>query len=184
MGFDNLVPQVGHFFIMKKCPTCGTKLSKPIYKKWWFWVIIVLAVAIIAGGSSASGDESNSDQGTSQETTSAAVEESTTKYTKVDLQQMIDELKENALKAEKTYNGTYVEVTGKISNFDSNGSYITIEAINAGEWNIDTIMCYIKNDDQLNYLIEKSIGDKITIKGKIIRVGEVLGYSLNIDSIE
>ena len=22
---------------MSKCPNCGAKLSKPIYKKWWFW---------------------------------------------------------------------------------------------------------------------------------------------------
>ena len=171
---------------MKKCPNCGAKLSKPIYKKWWFWIIIVLALAIIGGGSATSNEESNTSTGTgsSQEFTSELIEENTTKYTKVELQQMLDELEENALKAEKTYKNTYIEVTGKIANFDSSGSYITIEPINADEWNFKTVLCYIKNEDQLNYLLEKSTGDRVTIKGKIISVREVLGYSMNIDSIE
>ena len=96
---------------------------------------------------------------------------------------MIDELKENALRAQNKYNNLYVEITGKISSFDSSGYYISVEATNAGEWNIDTIMCYIKNDTQKNFLMEKAVGDTVTIKGKIISVGEFLGYSLNIDSI-
>lgn len=32
----------------KKCPHCGAKNKKPIYKKWWLWVIVVIAVIGIA----------------------------------------------------------------------------------------------------------------------------------------
>lgn len=170
---------------MKKCPNCGANLSKPIYKKWWFWVLVVIGVAIIAGAGSASGGEdTNGESTTSIVENNTAAENNTTKYTKYDLQQMLDELNENALKAEKNYNNAYIEVTGKIASFDSDGSYITIEPINANEWNFETVMCYIKNKDQLNLLLEKSKGDEVTIKGKIISVGEFLGYSLKIDSIE
>ena len=34
----------------KKCPSCGAKNKKPIYKKWWFWVLAVIVVGSIAGG--------------------------------------------------------------------------------------------------------------------------------------
>lgn len=34
----------------KTCPHCGTKIKKPIFKKWWFWVIIILLLAAIGSG--------------------------------------------------------------------------------------------------------------------------------------
>ena len=157
------------------CPGCGCKVKKPIYKKWWFWAII--AVVIIAVGSSAGNEPATSDTNTGK-----VAEEIV--YEVANLQTMFDELHGNALKAEKTYNNKYVEVTGKISNFDSDGSYINIEAVNANEWNLDTAMCYIKNDDQLNFLLEKNVGDIVTIKGKIKSVGEVLGYSIDINEVQ
>lgn len=172
----------------KVCPNCGSKIKTPVLKKWWFWAVIVVLILII---SIASGGNENSDTSTNNETVSQTVSQSVTEtktektieYEKIELQQMIDDLKSNALKAEKTYNNKFVEITGNITNFDSNGSYINIESVTAGDFNFDTINCYIKNDEQLNFLMEKSVGDTITIKGKIISVGEVIGYSLNIDEV-
>ena len=105
-------------------------------------------------------------------------------YEEVDIQVMLDALDSNALKAEKDYQGKYVKITGKIANFDSDGRYISIESVDASEWNFVTVMCYIKTDEQRNFLMEKSKGDTVVIKGKITSVGEVLGYSLNIEEIE
>lgn len=189
---QTVCPECGNTEIskkMKSCPNCGKKLGSPVYKKWWFWVIIVLGVLIIGGaGTAEASPEQESSSGinnsTAVENHTAAIENNTQEYTKVDLQQMLDELKNNALKAEKTYNNTYVQVTGKIAGFDSDGSYITIEPVNANEWNFETVMCYIKDKEQLELLLEKSKGDTVTIQGKITSVGEVLGYSLKIDSIE
>ena len=158
----------------KQCPSCGAKIKKPIFKKWWFWVIVAVGAIILVSAAGGSGDEA--DVGADNSSNS-------TKYETVDLQQMLDDLEENALKAEKTYQGKYVKVTGKISNFDSDGSYISIEPTTADEWNFDTVMCYIKNDSQLDFLMEKSVGDTVTIKGKIISIGEIMGYSINIDEI-
>lgn len=97
---------------------------------------------------------------------------------------MLDDLKENAMKAETLYQDKLVEVTGKIANFDSDGFYISIEPVDADAWNFTTVMCYIKNDFQKDLLLEKSKGDTVTIKGQITTIGEVLGYSLNIHGIE
>ena len=174
------------------CPSCGNKTKSSLIKKWWFWAIIVVIILIIS--ISSGGNENTSNTDTTVTTTSASVSvsqtETTTKaeetieYEKFEVQQMIDDLKANALKAEKTYNKKNVEITGKITNFDSSGDYISIEAINAGDFNFDTIQCYVKNDAQLDFLLEKTVGDTITIKGKITSVGEILGYSINIDEVQ
>jgi uncharacterized protein YpmS len=165
-----------------------TKKKKSIFKKWWFWVIIaVVVIGIISSTSSEPSTQStpNNNIETSNNDSSANKNNETSKkeYQKVDLQTIMDELTENALRAESKYQNAYIEFTGKIANFDSDGSYITVEPTNADEWNFDTIMCYIKSDDQKNFIIEKSVGDQVTIKGKVFSIGEVLGYSLNIDSI-
>lgn len=164
------------------CPNCGCKVKKPIFKKWWFWVIIII-LAIVIGATAGGNNETNS---SSTDTASSSQTDSKTEaktYEKTELQTMINDLKENALKAEKTYNNKYVEITGKITNFDSNGSYISIEAVNAGDFNLDTVLCNITNKEQLDLLLEKSTGDVVTIKGKVVSVGEVLGYSVKIEEI-
>ncbi len=169
--------------------------KKSIFKRWWFWVIIAVVGIIIVGSASSSepleSNEQGNTNGTQVETlktdtnnnNESSNNESNTQYQEVDLQSMIDDLKNNALRAEAKYQNAYVEFTGKIASFDSDGAYITVEPINADAWNFDTVMCYIKNTDQKNFLLEKSVGDQVTIKGKIFSIGEVLGYSLNIDSV-
>lgn len=32
----------------KRCPHCGAKNKKPIFKKWWFWVVVVLLIVVVA----------------------------------------------------------------------------------------------------------------------------------------
>ena len=45
-------------------------------------------------------------------------------------------------------------------------------------------MCNIQNDEQRDYLLEKVIGDEVTVKGKITSIGEILGYTIKIDSVQ
>ena len=113
------------------CVHCGCKIKKPIYKKWWFWAIIVVIAIAVASGSG----ENNT--GGVEESTEANVEIS---YEAVDLGVMIDDLKNNAMKAESKYQDKYVEFAAKIKNFDSDGKYISVEPKNADAWNFDTDM--------------------------------------------
>ena len=152
-----------------------------IFKKWWFWVIVVLVIAVIGSGMESDTDETPDTVDTTVAETSNAA--NVVNYEVVDLQQMMDELDTNALKAEKTYQGMYVQITCKIANFDSDGKYISVEPVDADEWNFKTALCYIKNDEQLNFLLEKAVGDTITIKGKVKSIGEVIGYAFDIDEI-
>ncbi|MGN1316800.1 MAG: hypothetical protein ACI4VW_07025 [Acutalibacteraceae bacterium] len=165
------------------CPKCGCKVKKPIFKKWWFWVIIVLIIAIVgvSGGDTTTDDSATASSDVNTTAVSETVSMKT--YEKVELQTMMNDLKDNALKAEKTYNNKYVELTGRIVNFDSNGSYISIESVNANDFNLDTVTCNINGQEQLDLLLEKSTGDVITLKCKVVSVGEVLGYTVRIEEI-
>ena len=161
------------------CPSCGVKVKKPFYKKPWF--IIVAAIIVIAAISSSGGDNNSSnseDTASTKQTDTKEIE-----YTEYSVSQMISDLEANALKAENTYKNKYVKITGKLSNIDSDGKYISISSDNGG-FSLHSIQCFIKNDDQKKSVMNMSIGDSITVKGKITNIGEILGYQLNIDSIE
>lgn len=160
------------------CVHCGCKIKKPVYKKWWFWVILLVIVVAIGSGSGGEKDTNVDLTATSSESKEEIA------YEIVDLQVMIDELKTNAMKAKNNYLNKYVEFDAKINNFDSAGSYIGVEPTNADEWNFDTAMCYIKNDNQKSFLLEKNVGDIVTIKGKVKSVGEVMGYSIDIAEVK
>lgn len=45
------------------------------------------------------------------------------------------------------------------------------------------VQCYIMSEDQKSAVMDMTIGDTLMVKGKIIDVGEVLGYSLDIDEV-
>lgn len=157
------------------CTVCGCKIKKPIYKKWWFWAIIIVIIAIAGAGGNSDNNE------TSTNTTPKETEEIV--YEVVDLQTMFDDLDSNAMKAETKYQKKYVEFECKVKSFDSDGSYISVEPLGASEWNFITAVCNIKNDTQKDFLVEKNVGDSITIKGRVKSIGEVLGYTIDINEV-
>ena len=170
----------------KVCPKCGGKNKKPIYKRPWFIILIVLIVIGAIG--SAGGNDNQSD--TSKDTNNAVVNEkdSTQKeteeisYTAYNVSELTSDLDSNAMKATDKYKNQYVELTGRLNVIDSSGKYISITPTD-DEFAIIGIQCYIKNDDQKNAVMDMSIGDTVIVKGKITDVGEVMGYSLDIDEI-
>jgi len=104
-------------------------------------------------------------------------------YTEITVDQLFEELNDNALNAEEKYGGAYVEVTGILEVIDSDGKYIGLSPLNE-KYTLDDVQCYITNDEQLETVKGLSKGDKVTVKGKIVNIGEIFGYSLNIDSID
>ena len=154
--------------------------KKPFYKKWWFILLVVLVVL---------GTISNKKEGTtkteSNQTQSSVTKEEAKKevvYEKITAKKLLDDLKNNALKAEQTHNKKEYEITGKISVIDAQGKYISIEPV-GDDFVLTGIQAYIKNDEQKQVVSELSKGDKITVKGKIKDVGEVMGYTVDIDEI-
>lgn len=158
------------------CPKCGVKNKKPVYKRGWF--IAVAAIVVICAIAAGSGNDSNAPVNSDGQVTENQQE---VVYTEYELSQLFDDLENNALNAKNKYNKQYVKLTGELSVIDSNGDYISIDD---GGFRIIGVQCYLKNDEQKNQAATMKIGDTVTVKGKIKSVGEVMGYSLDIDSIE
>ena len=175
----------------KVCPQCGAKNKKPIFKKWWFWVLVVIIIGSIIGGSSGSkntpSDPANNNETTQGETAKQeepVKEEESITYTHYNVTDLFDALEDNALKASGTFKGQYVEIEGYLGTIDSSGSYICVGAgSNNYDYFLQDVQCYVKSDEQLAQIMEMSTDDPIVVRGKITDVGEILGYSLNIDSI-
>lgn len=102
-------------------------------------------------------------------------------YISVTATELSDALNNNALKAKETYADQYLEITGKLGNIDSNGKYIDIDA---DDFSFTIIQCYIKTEEQKNIIMEKSKGDSITVRGFCKGVGEIMGYSIDIETVE
>lgn len=137
------------------------------------FLIIVILVAILGNTDSKETDKSNNKV---EEKENVVIE-----YKKVDADTLIELLDSNALKAEKEYQDAYLEVTGKLSVIDSDGKYISISS--SDPFSFMGIQCYIKNESQLNKVLEMEVGDVIVVKGQISEIGEVLGYTMDIDDL-
>lgn len=155
-------------------------------------------VVILVAGGIASGAADSQQASTSNTTTNAAIASSTSasaesassnaaevvEYTHYNVTELFDALDENALKASNTFKDQYVEIEGYLGTIDSNGKYICVEASSDNyDYFLQSVQCYINGQDQLNQIMEMSAGDAIVVRGKITSVGEVLGYSMKIDSI-
>lgn len=174
----------------KVCPNCGGKNKPPIYKRPWFIVIAVIVVLGVIGSIGGGGNSSNS--GSSSTTTKTETANTTTQetkaeevieYTHYDVSEMMDDLNGNALKAQNKYKGQYIEITGRLNTIDSDGKYISVTRSD-DEWAILGVHCTIKTDEQRNQVMDMSMGDTVTIRGKCTDCGEVLGFYLDIEEIE
>lgn len=158
-----------------------------------FFAVALLA-AIFGGQSDDSGSSSSQSQGQNNSSQSETQNNSQSEaqdnsqsardYQTVSIRDMLDALESNALKAEDTYMGEYIQFTGYLDQIDSSGSYITVKAMDADEWDfMEYIECGIETEEQKNAIMEMNSGDKVTVKGKVTMVGDVLGYYVEMDSI-
>ena len=155
-------------------------------------VIAIIVVGVLGSvmGKKGSESESSKDKSSPKTETIAsekAVEteaptEAQIEYTAYTTDEMIDDLEANAMNATDKYKGKYIQVTGKLSNIDAQGSYISLSK-EANDFTIVNVQCFIKTDEQKEAIKTMNKGDSITLKGKCTDVGEILGYTLNIDSI-
>lgn len=89
---------------------------------------------------------------------------------------------DNAASASEQYKGKYIEVTGKLSVIDIDSKYISLFPEN-NEFAIVGVQCFTKNNDQKEIVKTLSKDSSVTVKGKCTNVGEVMGYTLDIDEI-
>lgn len=160
----------------KICPQCRKKQKGGIISK----VLIVLVVLIVLGSLIGSDEDNNSDNTAGTNTANNANQE--IEYQQVSVAEMMNLLDTNAAKATKEYKGKYLEITGTLEVIDSDLAYISVHS--GEDFTFIGVMCYIQNEEQENKVLEMEIGQEITVQGKCTDVGEVLGYSMDIDTIK
>ena len=157
-------------------------------------MLAVIIIAGIAGGASNSGNTASSG-GTAPALSAAQSAESRAEgsgqqteaiaYTPCGAADLFDALKKNALSAKQSYAGQSVELTGYLGTIDASGKYIGIGAApDDYDYLLQEVPCYLKSDQQRWQVASMNRDDPITVRGKITSVGEVLGYSPDIDSID
>ena len=169
----------------KICPNCRKKQGKSGCLIAIIAVVVILVLVGIAsgGGSDDKISSSSSHWSTAAQSSSSASSEETVTYTAYTVDEMMDDLNTNAMNASDKYKNQYIEITGKLQSIDSDGKYISVLPENE-EFAIIGVSCYIKSDEQKDVIKTKTMGDTITLRGKCTSVGDVLGYSLDIDSID
>ena len=173
----------------KICRNCRKKQKKgcllPVLITIGILVALLAVLGKIAGGSdssssstASSGQKSSSSSG---KKTSSATSIPLEYYTSVTVDDMVNDLSSNALKAQEKYKGKYLQITGRLSNIDSDGKYISLSP---ASFSVYSVMCYVKNDEQKAKVANMTSDDTVTLRGKCKDVGEVMGFSLDIDSID
>lgn len=160
--------------MMWRSPSFGTK-TKVI-------VTSLFALMIIFGGK-----QTNDPNEPKVKYTDAKTEKATPaprEYVAIDANTMMNDLERNAAAAQMKYKGQLICVTGRVGVIDSNGEYILIQSDN--EFAITGIICYINSKDkaQMNALMNMQTGQYVRAYGEIKDVGEVIGYSLQVDKFE
>lgn len=154
------------------------KTKKPFYKKWWVWLIVI----IIIGGIAAASGGNDSTKTSSNTSNSQTQTEQKPEPISVTTDALFKALDDNALQAADKYKNKYVKLTGKLSTIDSSGDYFTIGS-DKDKYMFDTVLCNI-DEEHLNKVKGFKKGQSVTVVGTITDVGEVLGYTLEVESIK
>lgn len=97
-------------------------------------------------------------------------------YQQCTVTDMISELKSNALNASDEYKDQYVEVIGQVGVIDSDGKYITLLGDSSY---LLPVQCFVTDSEQTETIKSLSVGDKVSVKGKITDVEQFSGYMMD-----
>ena len=167
----------------KSCPSCGKDNRSFIAKhKILSAIAIIIVLGGLAGafGNSDNSQVANNGQVVTEQGEGQKAEEQVVEYTQADIDTLISDLKSNALKANQTYKGKYLQVTGYVSNIDAQGNYFSIKGTD--EWDFTNIQIFI-NKDQATQVANFEKGQAVTVKVMVKDVGELLGYSMDLKEI-
>ena len=158
---------------MSEANSAPKDAQRPWFKKKRFWAIgvVVLVIAMQAGGGSSDSNNSATDTATKAPAEPA---------TEVTAQKLITDLEGNALNAKTTWEDKRVKITGIVYNIDASGDYFSLR----GDDEFSFTNVTVNIDESLVGAVSAfTIGQEVTVTGKITGVGEILGYSVDAESI-
>lgn len=95
--------------------------------------------------------------------------------------ELMKDLEDNPMRAERNHENEYVQVTGKVSSISKQGTHILMHDVK-GKYALDTIFCGMTTDELEEKIIELSVGDEVTIRGKIKTIDVMYPYSIDVYS--
>lgn len=128
-------------------------------------------MALFAIGFAASDDSDSSN---------VVSEDVPTSMESVTAEQMLSDLEQNPMRAQKLYSDKWFEIVGTLGNMDSEGKYFSLEG---PDFSLISVQCQIprdKKEEFTNKLINMSKGARISVKGIVTDMGEVMGYKVAI----
>ena len=158
---------------MSEADVTPKNAMQPWFKKKRFWAIgvVVLVIAMQAGGGSSDSNNSATDTATKAPAEPA---------TEVTAQKLITDLEGNALNAKTTWEDKRVKITGIVYNIDASGDYFSLR----GDDEFSFTNVTVNIDESLVGAVSAfTIGQEVTVTGTITGVGEILGYSVDAESI-
>lgn len=155
----------------KRCPSCGAKNKKPIYKRVWFWILMVVLLIAIFGfiASKVNPSDSIEIETTTEADSNVYVKKSSTKKS-LKTNKIISEFYDNTVLFKKNYDEQVVEwegtITGIAETDDENKDVIVYMDKGIDTYLIEYIVsATIKNDKDKEKILNYKTGDKIKIKG-------------------
>lgn len=164
------------------------KANRPAWKK----KRVIIPVALVAIAAFSAAGSGGSDEPTEITTASAeapkapAAEAPAAKPAEpaitVSAEELIAALEGNALKAKNTYDGKQVVVTGFVGSIDASGDYFAL--LPEPDAMIFTGVQVQTSEKFMDQVSNFTQGQPVTVTGEITNVGEVMGYSLEAESIK
>ena len=178
----------------KRCPHCGAKNKRPIYKRWWFWlfvaIVLYLAVDIITARMEAKKNRESAENVYNSSATIALdeIDLDTVEFEGTDFREMLGALTDNPLKAER-FLDKFVVISGYFDNQLSEKSFSMTASVDRGN-NEGWAFCELLSAEQSQIIGNLKGNENITVYGKVTQVNidgtdeNDLYYKIDIIKIE
>lgn len=158
----------------KRCPHCGAKNKRPIYKRWWFWlfiaIILYLAVDIITARMEAKKNRESAENVYNSSATIILdeIDFDTVEFEETDFREMLGALTDNPLKAER-FLDKFVVISGYFDNQLSEKSFSMTASVDRGN-NEGWAFCELLSAEQSQIIGNLKGNENITVYGKVTQV--------------
>ena len=153
----------------KRCPSCGAKNKKPIYKRVWFWILVVVLLIAIADfvASKVNPSDSIEIETTTEEDSNAYVDRSEATV-EIDCDKLAEAYNKNPDYYDKILNNQVAEWSGTITSISNSDNGVVLVYMRCGlnSYLIDNVVtATITNDKDKKAILSYKEGDKIKMKG-------------------
>lgn len=158
----------------KRCPHCGAKNKRPIYKRWWFWlfiaIVLYLAVDIITARMEAKKNRESAENVYNSSATIILdeIDFDTVEFEEIDFREMLGALTDNPLKAER-FLDKFVVISGYFDNQLSEKSFSMTASVDRGN-NEGWAFCELLSAEQSQIIGNLKGNENITVYGKVTQV--------------